>query len=251
MKPANLLRSQDGSVKVSDFGLAKQALDSSNQLTQAGHVVGTPYFMSPEQCECKPVDFRSDIYSLGATYYTLLTGVDPFASAGSIVQIMYAHCNGELLDPRDVDPTLPVACSQIIARAMAKLPEDRYQSADEMLADLTALFASLDQGTAEDLRFARPARMPSRRTMLALAGGLLFVAAVAGIGMLRRDVNGFAPAARRRRGPGRRAHRHADSRRHPALPLRHDGRKRIAGRRRHALGDRRVESLRRIARPAG
>jgi serine/threonine protein kinase len=77
IKPSNLLMTETGSVKVADFGLVKAALGDRG-VTQAGQVLGTPYFMSPEQCESKPVDGRSDIYSLGATYYTLLTGLHPY-----------------------------------------------------------------------------------------------------------------------------------------------------------------------------
>ncbi|MEX2112433.1 MAG: transporter substrate-binding protein [Pirellulales bacterium] len=143
IKPANLLYARDGAIKIADFGLAKQAVDPSRQVTQAGKIVGTPYFMSPEQCESKPIDHRSDIYSLGATYYCMLTGINPYDSMGSVVQVMYAHCNGPILDPRAINSRVPAACSQIVARAMAKRPEDRYQHPGEMLADLEALLATV------------------------------------------------------------------------------------------------------------
>ena len=99
IKPANLLRTADGTVKVADFGLAKGVVETSQQITRAGQVVGTPYFMSPEQCESRPLDHRSDIYSLGATYFSLLTGTNPYQDAASTVQVMFAHCHGEVLDP--------------------------------------------------------------------------------------------------------------------------------------------------------
>lgn len=139
IKPANLLQSKHGTIKVADFGLAKRIIHQSQQLTQDGQVIGTPYFMSPEQCESKSVDIRSDIYAMGATYYTLLTGNHPYEDAGSVVQIMYAHCHADVLDPRDVNPHISEKCSAIIKRAMAKKPEDRYQSAQEMLTDLKAI----------------------------------------------------------------------------------------------------------------
>ncbi|QDT41639.1 Serine/threonine-protein kinase PknB [Gimesia alba] len=139
IKPGNLLQSKHGTIKVADFGLAKRVIQQSQQLTQDGQLIGTPYFMSPEQCESKTVDNRSDIYSLGATYYTLLTGDHPYEDAGSIVQIMYAHCHADVLDPRDVDSKIPDKCAVIIQKAMAKKPEDRYQSAEEMLTDLKAV----------------------------------------------------------------------------------------------------------------
>ncbi|HYT90816.1 MAG TPA: serine/threonine-protein kinase [Gemmataceae bacterium] len=143
IKPANLMRAADGSIKVADFGLAKGGSTSGRHLTQTGMAVGTPYFMSPEQCESKPVDHRSDLYSLGATYYSLLTCQHPFADTEGVPQLMYMHCYGPIPDPRSVNPAIPQACSQIVARAMAKAPAERYQSTSEMLADLQAVAAAL------------------------------------------------------------------------------------------------------------
>lgn len=203
IKPANLLRAPDGSVKIADFGLAKQTIGATMQLTREGAVAGTPYFMSPEQCESRPVDARSDIYSLGATYYSLLTGAHPYADSGSIVQIMFAHVGGPPLDPRALKPTLPAACTQIVQRAMAKKLADRYQSADEMLADLNAVIATLS-GSIEialpsrsgashaalaPVAVPRPAETkPNRRVWLAAAGlGVIGLAAGAGGFALLRD----------------------------------------------------------------
>ncbi len=143
IKPANLLYAHDGNVKIADFGLAKRALDQSRQVTQDGKIVGTPYFMSPEQCESNPIDHRSDIYSLGATYYCMLTGINPYDNMGSVVQVMYAHCNGSIPDPRVINSRIPVACSHIVAQCHGQAPEDRYQHPTEMLADLEALSATI------------------------------------------------------------------------------------------------------------
>ncbi len=194
IKPANLLRAADGTVKVADFGLAKQTLGSSLALTQEGSVAGTPYFMSPEQCEASPVDARSDIYSLGATYYSLLTGAHPYQDAGSIVQIMFAHVNGAPLDPRQVKPTIPAACSHIVQRATAKCADDRYQNAEQMLADLNAVIATLSGAMDISLpsrsgvnppvqppRQPSPSKTSTRRVWLA-AAGLGVLGAAAGIG---------------------------------------------------------------------
>jgi serine/threonine protein kinase/ABC-type branched-subunit amino acid transport system substrate-binding protein len=150
IKPANFMQAADGSIKVADFGLAKSS-GSSRKFTQAGMVVGTPFYMSPEQCEAKPLDQRSDIYSLGATYFSLLTGKNPFHESESVPQLMYAHCHGPVPDPRSVNPSIPPACTRIIARAMAKTPSDRYQSTTEMLADLQAVLAALSGQTRIDL----------------------------------------------------------------------------------------------------
>ena len=142
VKPANLLRTAEGRVKVTDFGIVKE-LRSGTAMTNAGVVVGTPYFMSPEQCEGRTVDPRSDIYSLGATYYSLLAGKHPYASTSSIMQVMYAHCHHEIPDVTQTNPAVPLACAAIVQRAMAKLPQDRYQSAEAMLEDLQAVLAGL------------------------------------------------------------------------------------------------------------
>ena len=151
VKPANLMRGTDGAFKITDFGLAKTTTPRTREITQAGMVVGTPYFMSPEQCDAKPVDARSDIYSLGATYYSLLSGRSPYEDYDSVLQVMFGHCQGDIPDPRTADPSIPMACAAIVARAMAKSPADRYQTAGEMLADLEAVAAKLSGPVRIDL----------------------------------------------------------------------------------------------------
>jgi urea transport system substrate-binding protein len=194
VKPANLLRTVDGLTKVADFGLAKRTFDTARQITQAGRVVGTPYFMSPEQCEARQVDHRSDIYSLGATYYTLLTGLNPYENDGSVVQVMYAHCNAEVPDPRNSDALLPEACSHIVARAMAKKPEHRYQQASEMLDDLNAVASSLTH--------SKSLLLPSRAALLqshkrsarwAILAGLLGLVVGGGLFALWWTIRGGHP----------------------------------------------------------
>lgn len=156
IKPANLLLAADGLVKVSDFGLAKRTRSESLAVTREGQVVGTPYYMSPEQCEAGAIDARSDIYSLGATYYSLLTGKCPYEESDSVVQVMYAHCNSPAPDPRSVRADIPPACCQIIARAMAIQPEERYPTMDAMRQDLQAVLSTLS-GDSIDL----PSHVPS------------------------------------------------------------------------------------------
>ncbi len=197
IKPANFMRAADGSTKVADFGLAKASAESGRHLTQTGTAVGTPFFMSPEQCQAKPVDFRTDIYSLGATYYSLLTGKHPFHQSDNVPQLMYQHCHGPIPDPRSDNPQVPEACAHIVARAMAKAPADRYQSTTEMLADLQAVLATM----SGQIRIALPSesgRMPAansgamptqsrghgtRQSSVSLAiAGLVFLAVV-GLGL--------------------------------------------------------------------
>jgi urea transport system substrate-binding protein len=187
IKPANLMRALDGSIKVADFGLAKAASGADRHFTQAGMLVGTPFFMSPEQCEAKPLDHRSDLYSLGATYYSLLTGKHPYQDTDSVTQLMYLHCHGPIPDPRSVNPGTPAACSQIIARAMAKAPAERYQSTGEMLGDLQAVAATLSGQTPITLPSGSgivPAKHPAGPSRLTAAGGRRYVFAVGGLLLL-------------------------------------------------------------------
>lgn len=137
IKPANIMVAVNGVVKLADFGLAKAVDQSVSGITGAGYVVGTPSFMSPEQCRCERLDDRSDLYSLGATYYALLTGKPPYEGTGPM-EVMFAHCSNPIPDPRALNPAIPEGCAAIVRRALAKLPGQRFATAVEMLAALEA-----------------------------------------------------------------------------------------------------------------
>jgi serine/threonine protein kinase len=139
IKPANLLVMADGTVKVADFGLAQAPGGSESD--DAGLLRGTPCLMSPEQCRSDPADERSDIYSLGATYFALLTSSPPYG-AGETISTLLAHCLKPVPDPRVHRPDVPPACAAIISRAMAKEPANRYACAADFLADLESLLRS-------------------------------------------------------------------------------------------------------------
>src|SRR6266545_2179668 len=133
VKPANVMLSGDGTVKVMDFGIARAT--TSETITQTHAVIGTAQYISPEQVEGMEVDARSDLYSLGCLLYEMLTGRVPF-SGESPVAIAYRHVREDPVPPRRIDPRVPPAFEAITLRAMAKNPDHRYQTAAEMRADL-------------------------------------------------------------------------------------------------------------------
>ncbi len=152
IKPENLMQTKEGLVKVVDFGLSKlvdAANDTRTAVTKQGQILGTPQYMSPEQFESTEVDSRTDIYSLGASLYRLLTARFPFQECVSIVQTMMAHLNKPVPKVTDVDSRIPAECDRIISRAMSKRPADRYQQASEMAADLMALVQTQSKVTQE------------------------------------------------------------------------------------------------------
>lgn len=161
IKPANILLAPDRTVKVTDFGLAKLHDAAQDPTISDKHsLLGTPLYMSPEQCQSKPVDARTDLYALGATYYTLLTGKPPY-TGGNVMQVLYAHCTQPIPDPAESTVAiLPPQCTQIVQKAMAKRADDRYASAGEMLRDLDEVLTTLS-GTA-----AGPASLSSDMNLI-------------------------------------------------------------------------------------
>lgn len=149
IKPANILISRDGIVKVADFGLARPGGDHGQSISATGQIVGTPSYMSPEQAQGGVVDARSDIYSLGATFYHLVTGRRCF-EGNTPLSIVIKHIQENPPDPHLVNTELPPAVSRVILKMMAKSPKDRYASTDDLIRDLDLLKGSLD-GTAKRL----------------------------------------------------------------------------------------------------
>lgn len=135
VKPSNILLNRQGVAKLSDFGLTLAPQLDGRASSPPNRLLGTPHFMSPEQCTNRDVDERADLYSLGASYFALLTGRPPFDGADATM-IMYSHCTQPLPDPRRQAPEIPDACVDVLRRALAKSRLDRYSSTDLMLADL-------------------------------------------------------------------------------------------------------------------
>jgi tRNA A-37 threonylcarbamoyl transferase component Bud32 len=148
VKPGNLLLARDGSVKLTDFGLARGVSDRS--LTQAGITVGTPQYMSPEQVKSpKRVDLRSDLYSLGATLYQLATGRPPF-DGENVGEILHEVLYGRPQPPEQFDPALPPAFSRVLARLLARDPARRYPSGAALIEDLERVRAGLKADAKDD-----------------------------------------------------------------------------------------------------
>jgi serine/threonine-protein kinase len=144
IKPENLLLTLAGDVKVADFGLAR-VLSESLDLTQDGMTLGTPLYMSPEQGEGRPVDARSDLYSLGATLHHLLAGQPPY-SGPSAVSVVMAHIREPLVPLATRRPDLPAGLCDIVDRLLAKELGDRFQSPQALLESVEQLEALLTLG---------------------------------------------------------------------------------------------------------
>jgi len=133
IKPANLMLTADDTVKITDFGTAKILQFGSTQ--QTSHVMGTPSYMSPEQVKGRAVDGRSDIFSLGVMLYEMVTGEKPFPGQ-NITTVIYKIVNEDPVPPRQIDPSIHPGISAVVMKALAKEPEQRYQTCREMLEEL-------------------------------------------------------------------------------------------------------------------
>ncbi|UUU23483.1 Stk1 family PASTA domain-containing Ser/Thr kinase [Streptomyces sp. DSM 40750] len=137
IKPANVMLTRNGQVKVMDFGIARAMGDSGMTMTQTSAVIGTAQYLSPEQAKGEQVDARSDLYSTGCLLYELLTVRPPFIG-DSPVAVAYQHVREEPQPPSVFDPEITPEMDAIVLRALVKDPDYRYQSADEMRADIEA-----------------------------------------------------------------------------------------------------------------
>ena len=192
VKPQNVLIDVDGAVKVTDFGIAR-SLEVDDELTQTGTLLGTGDYIAPEQASGETVDERSDQYSLGVLLYELLTGEVPYP-APNVMAVAMRHLRDPVPSVRDMRPEVPQRVDAIVARAMAKRPQDRFPSMEAMTAALEAALVDArasrpgdeeDTGVIAPIPAARPGRSrpePARRasrSRWAALGALIFLAVVA------------------------------------------------------------------------
>jgi serine/threonine-protein kinase len=135
VKPANIMMSKAGAVKVMDFGIARAIHDGGVSVTQTAAVIGTAQYLSPEQARGETVDARSDVYSLGCVLYEVLTGEPPFVG-DSPVAVAYQHVREDPLPPSERNPDLSPELDAVVLKALAKNPDNRYQTAADMRTDL-------------------------------------------------------------------------------------------------------------------
>lgn len=152
VKPANIMVGRDGHVKITDFGIARMA--SSAVRTQTGMVLGSPKYMSPEQVMGKPIDRRSDIFSLGVMLYEMVTGEAPFVGE-NVNAIMYQTLNVAPVPPNKLNSAVPDMLNFIVAKALAKGLDDRYQDAKDFANDLRACRDTLSR-SAQKIGLSKP-----------------------------------------------------------------------------------------------
>lgn len=176
IKPANIMITDQGDVKVMDFGIARAMDDFGATLTSTWNVVGTAQYLSPEQALGETADARSDLYSAGCLLYEVMTGEPPF-TGDTPVSIAYQHVSGEFRKPSDIQSSLPEGVDILLSVALSKKPEDRYQSAGLMLDDLHRIRT----GEAVTTKIARTT--VSRRKVLISSIAILTSVALAAGGL--------------------------------------------------------------------
>jgi beta-lactam-binding protein with PASTA domain/tRNA A-37 threonylcarbamoyl transferase component Bud32 len=162
IKPHNILIGKNGRVKVTDFGIARAA--TSSTITQTGSVVGSVHYFSPEHAKGTNTGEKSDLYSLGIVMYQMLTGRLPFLGE-SPISVALKHLQEDVEEPRKVNPLIPQSVENIILKAMRKKPEERYQSAKLMMADLDTCLAP-DRRNEAKVAFWDAYGMDEERTLV-------------------------------------------------------------------------------------
>ncbi|MEV6240210.1 Stk1 family PASTA domain-containing Ser/Thr kinase [Lentzea sp. NPDC051838] len=175
VKPANVMITKSGAVKVMDFGIARAIHDGQAAVTQTAAVIGTAQYLSPEQARGESVDARSDVYAAGCVLFELLTGEPPF-TGDSPVAVAYQHVREDPKAPSQLNPKVSPQLDAIVLKAMSKGPANRYQSAAEMRADLVRVLSGQRPSapavmTAEDRTAVMNEQARTPRTQVMSGGG--------------------------------------------------------------------------------
>ncbi len=178
IKPSNIMLTSDGSVKITDFGIARIEDPAAAQLTQAGEILGTPTYMSPEQVRGQAVDGRSDLYSLGVILYETSTGRRPFTGK-NIAAIFSAITSEAPKDPMASEPFISrggsKALSELILKCLSKLPEERFQSGKAMAE---ALSRCLEESAQENVKTMPAIKKTGKTGLIVAVAGCILVAMV-------------------------------------------------------------------------
>ena len=169
IKPSNVMVSEQGVVKVMDFGIARALDDSATTMTQSQGVVGTAQYLSPEQAKGENIDMRSDLYSAGCVLYEMLTGRPPF-TGDSPVAIAYQHVSQIAVPPSSIIPGLPKIWDSVVAKAMTKDRQNRYSTAAEFKRDVQAILSG-QKASVEDynpLSDLHSSALDPEKTMVAM-----------------------------------------------------------------------------------
>jgi predicted Ser/Thr protein kinase len=221
IKPANIIHTSSGTVKVADLGLARP-IEEETQVTASGQLLGTPAFMSPEQCRGEAVDGRSDLYSLGATLYMLLCGKPPF-QADSAAAVIHRVINERPPSLDDLVPGVPEKVVALIKRLMAKAPVARYQTGREVVQAIDQMLIGRFNFSGDPAKApaapAAPALPWGRLAALLLAGSLLG----AGLYYVVPQIEAWASPRERQRAPGAQSNGDAGEAEEDAPPERQRG----------------------------
>ena len=158
VKPSNIILQPTGRIKITDFGIAHIEDPAAPVQTQAGEILGTPAYMSPQQATSQPVDGRSDLFSLGVILYELATGRRPFVGK-NLAAIFHSVTHDHPSPPADTNPEVPLNLSQIIMKCLSKIPEERYATGEALAEDLKNCLQKGETGSAKEAATSKKKKM--------------------------------------------------------------------------------------------
>jgi serine/threonine-protein kinase len=185
IKPSNIMLNKNGVAKLCDLGLAKSVTEDTGHITQTGVVLGTPFYLSPEQARSESMDIRSDIYSLGVTLYHMVTGQVPF-TGNSAASILYKHMFMDPPKPKALNPRISLGLNKILLKMLAKDPDERFQTPSEILEAFEELQRepAIPGKKAEELAPRLEEKVPRRRIRFKLAPFQRTALLASGLGFL-------------------------------------------------------------------